>query len=313
VFRRTLIAALTLPALLSTAPGCELAQAGEEGRLSFRLDAASGAVPLPFGTPLAVGLDVDVRVEAADATAGNVNLTGATSEAPDVVEVVGESGTRLTLRALRAGSAHIRVSSSLGEDGFTVTAADIAAVELKAPGILVPDNPASALIAGGTARVFVTLKDAVGRPLAAGGVPPITVTPEGAGAALPSEEPGFVRVRADTPGTLTMTPERGESLTLEVIASDAVTGLDLRGAGLGTLRVGATVPIGLRGTTDAAQTVVGLADDAALTGTPGVCSVAERPNLGEGVFEIRAEAAGACTVSATFGALTTSSQIEITP
>jgi len=292
--------------------GCDVTTAGEDNVVSFRLDAAVNAVPVAFDTPIAVGMSVDVLTLSTDTAHSAVAVTSATSENAAVVVVEGTSGNRISLRAVSVGTARVTVETANGADAFTVTTADIAKVDLKAPGVIVSDNPQSLGIQGGTARFFVTLKNASDKLIVGHGALPIAVEPSTAATFIATPDVGFVDLQMNETGSVALKPEGAPELIFDIIAPELVTGLDLRGLDVTSILRGAAILITLRGTTDLADKVVGVASLATFTSaTPEKCTVTAAPRLGEGVFEIKGLAAGACQVGATYATFSDTRDLDV--
>jgi hypothetical protein len=312
-FRSTLLT-MPLVAALAVVAACDIQQTGENNLLSFRFDAAESIVPASFSTPIAVGMDVDVLTTRATAQTTAVSVIEAESDDPSIVSVKGTAGNRIMLRALKEGSVRIAVRSVEGDDAFTVTTSTLAKVELKAPGLIVPDNPPSRAVVGGRMRLFMGLRDANDRHLAGYGAAPVTIEPRSAATILETTDVGFLDVRPGAAGALTLSPQGGQAVNIEVIALEDVTSLELRGANVANIKVGAFILTNLRGVTDAADRVVGVADLATVASdNPEICDVVAAPRFGEGAFEIKGLAEGSCRVNATLGALAVRHDFNVIP
>ncbi len=302
------------PAAVGTMGACDTVAEGKNELVAFAFDAESAFLPASFSTSIAKGLRVGVLVYASESDKSPVSVIDASAATPTIAEVRSTAGNLITIEALEAGTTEIGVTVAEGDDAFDVTVKELAKVDLEYPGrLLVSDNPKSLGLQGGTARFITTLKDAANQNLIGYGDLPVTVAPQGAATAS-SKDVGYLEVRFNTTGELTITGEGDEALTMEVVAQTDLTALEWTGLDIGNLGVGDQSVAILRGVTADGSKVVGVASLASVsTNAAGVCTVAPNPRLGEGLYTITAVGAGECEVSATLGALADRSTLTINP
>ena len=294
---------------------CDTMGAGKGATLKFQYDQPEALIPSGFATAMAAGFKADIRCFGENGASEPATASQATSSSPSVASVTTAGGNKLHLEAHAAGTTEIAVVTSLGEDAFDLTVVDLAKLDVSAPGALVPDSPASKGMVGGAARFFVTLRGANDRIAIGYGTLPITITPTEAGTVDPSTATGYALIHFATEGNTTVTGQGDDPIAIEVVAQAAVTGLELKQAEGGTqLKVGGTTVTVLRGKTDLADTVVGVASLATIASSDtAICTVAPNLNLGEGTYIITGKAVGTCQVNATFGTLTATLPVTVSP
>ncbi|MCC6621010.1 MAG: hypothetical protein IT385_07130 [Deltaproteobacteria bacterium] len=283
---------------------CDTVAEGKNELVAFAFDADSALIPAAFSTHVAKGLKVGVRVYRSESDKTAVSVIEASSATPGIAEVRSTVGNLITLEAQAAGTAEIAVTVADGEDAFDVTVDDLAKADLNYPGrLLVPDSPTPLGLQGGTARFIMTLKNAANNNLIGYGDVPVEVAPTGA-ATTTASAVGYLDVTFNVPGSLTITGQGDEALTMEVVAQADLTALEWTGLDIANLPAGEKSVAILRGVVADGDKVVGVASVATVTtNDASVCTVTPSPSLGEGLFTIEAIAAGECQVSATLGAL----------
>ncbi|PKN58428.1 MAG: hypothetical protein CVU56_06065 [Deltaproteobacteria bacterium HGW-Deltaproteobacteria-14] len=307
-----LSALLILPALA----GCDLVKSGDEGNLEFELVSSDRVVPFAFGTPLAAGLSADVQVYVAggDRLPAKVNLAQPTDQTIAVVTATQEG--RFTLKAKQVGTTKVEVVSAAGNDSFDLAVNALARVTLLQPGrALVPESPPVRVAQGGTARFPFTLTDSNARQLIGYGPLPVEVAPAAAAAAATTTSAGLLSVDFMEPGDVTLTPLGADPLTVTVVPVSDITRLAFaRADGSPTPSVasgGATTVI-VEADNDAVEAILGLTGLVTVTTTtPTHCSVAQSAVLGDAVYQVTGLAAGTCEISATLGALSAATTVEV--
>jgi len=297
--------------------GCDLVKSGDEGNLEFELVSTDRVVPFAFGTPLASGLSVDVKVYVAggDRTPASINLAQPTDQS--VAVVTGTNSDRFTLLGKTAGGTKVELVSASGNDSFDLTVSAISEITLLQPGrVLVPLTPPVRVAQGGTARFPFTLKSSDGRQLVGYGQLPIDVTPESAAQAVDTDSTGLLSVLFSELGAVTLTPSvGGGAVEVTVVAATDITGLDFAAPDAGatrTVEVGKTTALALEAENDLAEPVVGLTGLVTVTtSTPSVCSVAQSEILGDAVFQVTGLAAGTCEVEAGLGELSATASVTV--
>ncbi len=294
---------------------CDTIGAGKGATLKFQYDQPEALIPSGFTTAMAAGFKADILCFGDDGASDPASVSQVTSTNTAVASVTTAGGNKIHLEAHAAGTTEIAVVTSRGEDAFDLTVVDLAKLDVAAPGALVPDSPASKGMVGGAARFFVTLRGANDRLAIGYGTLPITIAPAGAGTVDPSTATGYALIHFATEGNTTVTGQGDEPLAIEVVAQAAVTSLELKQAEGGTqLKLGGTTVTVLRGKTDLADTVVGVASLATIASSDtAICTVAPNLNLGEGTYIITGKAVGTCQVNATFGALTATLPVTVSP
>lgn len=309
--RPVVVVPISFVIVAALAAGCDQVAEGKRELVAFGFDADTQLIPAAFSTSIGKGLRVGVRVYAAEKDTTPVPVLDAESADPRIAEVRGTAGNLITLEALAVGTVEIGVAVAAGEDAFDVTVKELSKVDLAYPGFLVPDNPKSLGVQGGTARFGTTLKDAAGAVLVGYGDVPVIIAPSGAAVAT-SKEVGYLEVQFATTGSVDITGQGDDKLTMEVVPQSALTGLEW--SKLSDVKVGQITAGILRGVTADSEKVVGVASLATVTTTnPGICAVELAPNLGEGVFNVRGVSAGDCQIAATIGALAGRATFAVTP
>ncbi|MFO0751278.1 MAG: hypothetical protein U1F43_37260 [Myxococcota bacterium] len=291
--------------LVAAEIACDTVAGGKNDVLAFEFDADTALFPSAFSTPLAQGTRVGVHVWKSESDKTAVSVVNAESGNPSVANITSTAGNLITIEALSVGTAEITVTTADGDDAFDVTVAALGKVDLEYPGAIVSDSPKSAGVVGGTARFLMSLKDADNKVLIGYGDVPVAISPTGAATLGTSDDVGFLGIRFETPGTLEITGQGDDKLTMTVVAAADLTALTWKGfAEVPTLPVGGQTVGILRGATAGGDKVVGVASLATVTtGDDAVCSITANPRLGEGVFTLSAKKAGECQVTASLGAL----------
>lgn len=310
--------ALVLALAISAPTACDQTVSGKSGVLSFRYDVDDQLFPPALTTAAAATMLVDVEVFGPKQSAGSneaAPVIEASSADPTVADVVATQGNRVTIRAKVSGRTEITVRSTLGDDAFDLDVATLAKVDLMAPGVIAPDNPASKALSGGTARFFAHLRDGSNRSLVGYGALTITADPAGAATFPEATEIGMVPIRLTGEGLVTLQAMGDDPLSIEVVPQSEITGLVLKGPDtVGTVMVDSPLIAVLRGQTADGSEVVGVASVASvITPNPANCIITPALKLGEGAYEIRGKAVGTCRVEASLGERQVRYDIEVIP
>ncbi len=296
---RPLAATLALLTALCVVSGCDAVSTGDNGTLTFRHAGEERVVPLSFETPIAAGLSLDVQV----ALVGSdrpPTLSTATSASPAVADVLETAETMIRVIGRRPGSAKIEVEATQGNDTFELTVANLRAVELSAPSLLVNSDLRTARVAvGGVTRLPVRLVGDDDVTLIGYGDLPIVA--DGARVTrVDTEDTAHVSYRADEAGTATLMPEGAAAIELQVLSLDEVVGLALDPVGAATFAADQSAFFVLRGRDAGDDDVFGIGALADLRAEPAsVCTLDPAPRFGDSAFELTGVNAGDCVVTAT--------------
>ncbi|TNF36618.1 MAG: hypothetical protein EP329_05010 [Deltaproteobacteria bacterium] len=313
---RALALSCSLALTLTAVAGCDLVKTGDAGNLEFELVSTDRLVPFAFGTPLATGMSVDVKVYVADGTRTPAKINLAQPNDQTVAVVTGTSDGRFTLRAKVAGGTKVELVSAAGNDSFDLSVSDISKIVLLHPGrALVPQTPPVRVAQGGTARFPFTLQSADARQLVGYGALPVEVAPSTAAAAVTTDSTGLLSVDFDETGTVTLTPLGADPIEVTVVPATDITVLDFSAPDAGatrTVAVGQTTALVVEADNDLGEAILGLTGlGTTTTTTPEICTVAQAPLLGDAVFQVTGLKAGTCEVKAEYGALTASASVEV--
>ena len=313
---RALITLLSALLIIPAFAGCDLVKAGDEGNLEFELVSSDRLVPFAFGTPLAAGLSADVLVYVAggDRVAAKVNLAQPNDQTIAVVTATQEG--QFTLKAKQVGTTKVEVVSAAGNDSFDLAVNAIAKVTLLHPGrVLVPQSPPIRVAQGGRARFPFTLTDSNARQLIGYGPLPVDLAPTTAATAITTASTGMLSVDFTETGDVTLTPLGATPLTVTVVPVSDITQLAFAredSAATAAVASGAVTTLVVQADNDAAEAILGLTGLVTVaTSTPTICSLAQSAVLGDAVYQVTGLAAGTCEISATLGALSATTTVEV--
>lgn len=241
-----------------------------------------------------------------------VEILRASSSAPDVVQIVGSEGSRVTVKARRRGNATLALETSRGASEIAVHVAEPASVELSHESVdLEPETP-RVFLRGGVARMRFVARDAGGRVLVGWGSPvPIRVDPPGAAlVTTPEGSVDRVDVAIEDGEAIALRPLGGPAVEMAIVEpggplSVGVAALTTPPATepLVAMRRGEprTVIVGV--STAEGRRVFGIVGRTRLVShTPDTCEVEPAEDwYSEGAYNVKPIAAGECQIEAGFG------------
>ncbi|MGM0557906.1 MAG: pilus assembly protein N-terminal domain-containing protein [Myxococcota bacterium] len=334
--RRTAI--VILLAILAAAASACAPTAGKHGELGFTYAAEDSIGYVSPRRALARGCQADIVAYASDAKedktdivwgdevlrqAKRIDVEGATSSNPQVLEVLGTDGARVRLLGKSVGASELHVVTAGGEDVIDVDVAETHRVELahlaweseKA-------TPAkTVLMQGGTVHFTLSRKDVDGRRLAC-------YEPAGAVDVEPADavdivnrdrDMGHLRLSVAAPERVSVVPSRGSGFDFETVSASDIRSVELdfvRGkeaTGSPVLAVGKSDLFRVDVRSKDGRYVLGLDGALEVTSqTPQICETASLAQLtSDGLFAVRGLAAGTCKLSASLGDAAASRSIEI--
>lgn len=331
--------AMPLVSLLAALAGAACTvSAGQHGRLGFSYSTGDELLPASMELGIAAGEDIDVVVFAAREPDGKPKVSAfdrsrlwrgsvleqaiirAESTDSNVLAVGAIDGSRVRVRAGRSGTAELTVHTARGSDTIAIEVARVGHVEIRhwawelAPQL----GPArTVLVRGGTAHFAIRRIAADGSPLTGYGVADsVALGPPGVASIVRSDRDAqHLRLRILASGSgavadrLTLTPVGGTGLSFEVIEATDVARLTIVGAVLDQPEPDPQQSVGderfvqVFAFTRDGRRVLGLDGSVRVEAAPAeICRIRSVSTvLGDGHFLVRAEAPGACVVTARIG------------
>lgn len=286
---------------------------GTEGNLAFGFATDDRLFPVNADTAIAAGFAADVLVyETADGREP-ITVTDATIADASVATVRSTDANRVAIDAIAPGEAELAVTAGDTSDAFPFEVRALERVDLRYPGLLIaPADPPVAVLVGGEVRFGMDLFDDGRRMLIGYGDVPLTLDPPTAGTKVATRDVSHATVVFSTVGAASVTGQGDEALPLTVVARDALTALDL--VGIGDQPLTAAGLFAVRGADGDDTPIFGLSGLVSVdTDDASVCTVVPQPTLGDTAYEVRAVAAGSCTVRATLDALEATATFDVQP
>jgi len=332
--------------------GCMTVKTGTTGALAFRYDPGiliGERTPEP-GRRIAAGTLVTLivdRVSPGTIWSGNqpawsgpqprsvvvlggsdeTTVTKAKSMRDEVLTVVGVDGNRVVLEARSPGATEVVFTTPEATDGLDVHVEAVGRVEVRylavrhRAGDMFPR--AVAFVRGGRARFMRSLYDAQGNSLiGAGGPGRVAVVPHEA-AEVTTDLNGIpdLLVRFRSAGSVTLQPENGEPLTLEVVEPAAVVAVEILAWSLfgphrwpDELTAGDNLIVELLGRLADSRPVIGTDDLVKLVSrTPEICEVRKIAGWADGLWLLTARNHGECRLTTHLAETRTERRLIVRP
>ena len=251
-----------------------------------------------------------------------IEILGAQSSKPDVVNVLRARASRVTIEGRRLGWSTLSLSTARGESEVIVHVSEPVNVDLEHDAVDLVPEARRVFLVGGTARFTMVQRDSAGRVVGGwGNMAPVRIDPPGAASTeLREGDVEHVDVTVEQAGEITLRPVGGPPVTIEAVESpgEITFGVDALLAPpqtepLTVLRSGQPQLAVLWVRRADGARVFGIIERARLVAlTPETCEVERMERFySEGVYTIAPTAPGECSLEAYFGDQTTTISLPV--
>ena len=311
---------------------------GKRGALGFAYGAEDKIAYISVRRALEVGCEAEIVVYAPDEkqeepdvvwgekkvrSARPIEVESARSQAPDILEVVRTSGSRIRLRGAKAGTAELRVETEKGKDVIEIEVAQLHHGELDhlawASDKASPSN--TVLMRGGTAHFAFRRKDADGKSMACFETADAVELdpPDGARIVNKPRDMGHLRLEIGETDRVSILPRNSSGYVFPTATAADIDTVQFDHIGDrhpdDTTRIDVDDSVLFRVDVRTRGDRYALALDGALTVeslTPEICETASLEQLtSDGLYAVRGLTEGTCRLEASLGDATDTVELEV--